>query len=292
MDKGRFLIETHLRTGQSIGALAKAHGVHRSWLYKRLARYRAEGDAGLELRSTRPKTSPTRIADRWEEEIVRLRKELSDLGVDAGAATIQIHLADAHDHVPSVPTIWRVLKARGFVTPQPHKRPKSSFHRFEAHFPNECWQADMTHVVVANDQVFEVLNIIDDHSRLCVASRAFVTVTSPDVDENHGNSPRSITEIPHPLSDEVDDKVHHNEVGPFKAGGAYANQPEGTHSPCSHREKTWKHTHSTNGDGRSPPSPDTSVGIARRSGPTSTGQGSRASELAQPLIPSSPIATT
>ena len=181
MDKGRFLIETHLRTGQSIGALAKAHGVHRSWLYKRLARYRAEGDAGLELRSTRPKTSPTRIADRWEEEIVRLRKELSDLGVDAGAATIQIHLADAHDHVPSVPTIWRVLKARGFVTPQPHKRPKSSFHRFEADFPNECWQADMTHVVVANDQVFEVLNIIDDHSRLCVASRAFVRVTSPDV---------------------------------------------------------------------------------------------------------------
>jgi len=181
MDKGRFLIETHLRTGQSIGSLAKAHGVHRSWLYKRLARYRAEGDAGLELRSTRPKTSPTRIADRWEEEIVRLRKELSDLGVDAGAATIQIHLADAHDHVPSVPTIWRVLKARGFVTPQPHKRPKSSFHRFEADFPNECWQADMTHVVVANDQVFEVLNIIDDHSRLCVASRAFVRVTSPDV---------------------------------------------------------------------------------------------------------------
>ena len=35
MDKGRFLIETHLRTGQSIGSLAKAHGVHRSWLYKR-----------------------------------------------------------------------------------------------------------------------------------------------------------------------------------------------------------------------------------------------------------------
>jgi transposase InsO family protein len=181
VDKGRFLIETHLRTGQSLGELAKAHGVHRSWLYKRLARYRREGEAGLELRSTRPKTSPTRIADRWEEEIVRLRKELTELGVDAGAATIQTHLADHHDTVPSVPTIWRVLKARGFVTPQPHKRPTSSYHRFEADFPNECWQADVTHVVVADDVVFEVLNIIDDHSRLCVASRAFVTVTSPDV---------------------------------------------------------------------------------------------------------------
>jgi len=181
MDKGRFLIETHLRTGQSLGELAKAHGVHRSWLYKRLARYRREGDAGLELRSTRPMTSPTRIADLWEEEIVRLRKQLTELGVDAGAATIQTHLADRHDTVPSVPTIWRVLRARGFVTPQPHKRPKSSFHRFEADFPNECWQADVTHVAVADEVVFEVLNIIDDHSRLCVASRAFVTVTSPDV---------------------------------------------------------------------------------------------------------------
>jgi transposase InsO family protein len=181
VDKGRFLIETHLRTGQSIGSLAKAHGVHRIWLYKRLARYRAEGEVGLELRSRRPKTSPTRIADQWEEEIIGLRKELSDLGVDAGAATIQIHLADTYDHVPSVPTIWRVLKARGFVTPQPHKRPKSSFTRFAADFPNECWQADVTHVVVAGGVVFEVLNIVDDHSRLCVASRAFVTVTSPDV---------------------------------------------------------------------------------------------------------------
>jgi transposase InsO family protein len=181
MDKGRFLIETHLRTGQSIGELAKAHGVHRSWLYKRLARYRREGETGLELRSTRPKTSPTRIADLWEEQIVRLRKELTELGVDAGAVTIQTHLADHNATVPSVPTIWRVLKARGFVTPQPHKRPRSSYQRFEADFPNECWQADVTHVVVADDVVFEVLNIIDDHSRLCVASRAFVTVTSPDV---------------------------------------------------------------------------------------------------------------
>jgi transposase InsO family protein len=181
VDKGRFLIETHLRTGQPIGELAKAHGVHRSWLYKRLARYRREGEAGLELRSTRPKNSPTRIAGLWEEDIVRLRKELTDLGVDAGAATIQTHLADGNDHVPSIPTIWRVLKARGFVTPQPHKRPRSSFTRFEADFPNECWQADMTHVVVADGAVFEVLNIIDDHSRLCVASRVFVTVTSPDV---------------------------------------------------------------------------------------------------------------
>ena len=73
-------------------------------------------------------------------------------------------------------TVHRVLR-RGASSPSnSKKRPKSSWHRFCADFPNECWQADVTHVEVADGVVFEVLNMIDDHSRLCVASRAFVTV--------------------------------------------------------------------------------------------------------------------
>jgi transposase InsO family protein len=181
MDKGRFLIETHLRTGRPIGELAAAHGVHRSWLYKLLARYRQQGDVGLEARSRRPLRSPTRIADRHEDAIVDLRKELTDNGFDAGAATIHAHLARRQTDVPSLSTIWRVLKARGFVVPQPHKRPRSSYIRFQADLPNECWQADVTHVVIAGGVVLEVLNIIDDHSRLCVESRVFTTTRSPDV---------------------------------------------------------------------------------------------------------------
>ncbi|MBV8959241.1 MAG: IS481 family transposase [Actinobacteria bacterium] len=181
MDKGRFLIETHLRTGRPIAELAAAHGVSRSWLYKLLARYRVEGDAGLETRSRRPHHSPARIAGDWEDDIVALRKELIDLGVDAGAVTIQSHLERRRATAPSTSTIWRVLKARGFVVPQPHKRPRSSYVRFCAELPNECWQADVTHVARADGGFFEVLNIIDDHSRLCVASRAFVTTRSPDV---------------------------------------------------------------------------------------------------------------
>jgi transposase InsO family protein len=181
MDKGQFLIETHLRTRRPIGELAKAHGVHRSWLYKLLARYRIEGSVGLEARSRRPRRSPTRIAGDWEDDIVAVRKELTDLGVDAGAVTIQFHLQHRRGNAPSVSTIWRVLKARGFITPQPRKRPKSSYKTFAAELPNQCWQADVTHVALADGAVCEVLNVIDDHSRLCVASRAFITVRSPDV---------------------------------------------------------------------------------------------------------------
>lgn len=179
MDKGRFLVETDLRTGRPIAELAAAHGVQRSWLYKLLARYRRE--AGLVARSRRPHRSPTRIADAHEEAIVALRKELTDAGFDAGTVTIHYHLSRRQAEVPSVSTIWRVLKARGFVVAQPHKRPKSSLRRFAAELPNECWQADVTHVALADGRFVEVLNVIDDHSRVCVESRAFVTTRSPDV---------------------------------------------------------------------------------------------------------------
>ncbi len=162
--------------------LAASHDVHRSWLYKLLKRYRLEGPAGLQARSRRPHRSPSRIVDRYEDEIVALRKELLDLGVDAGAETIRYHLQKRHEEVvPSVSSIWRVLKARGFVTPQPQKRPKSSYRTFCADLPNEMWQSDMTHFTIATGEVFEILNMLDDHSRLCVASRAFVITRAPDV---------------------------------------------------------------------------------------------------------------
>lgn len=182
MDLGRFLVETHLRTGKPIKELARSHGISASWLFKLYRRYRLEGERGLEPRSKRPRHCPSRIADCFEDEIVELRKKLSDEGFDAGAETIHYHLSRRHKKtVPSVSTIWRVLKQRGFVAPQPHKRPKSSFVRFAADLPNECWQADVTHVVLANGLVFEVLNVIDDHSRLCLASRAMLRVKAQDV---------------------------------------------------------------------------------------------------------------
>ena len=135
----------------------------------------------LDPPSRRPRRSPTRIADQHEDAVVALRKELIDLGVDAGPATIHWHLEQRGLPAPSTATIWRILKARGFVTPQPHKRPKSSYTRFEAELPNERWQADVTHWALADGTDVEILNIIDDHSRLCVESRVFRTVRSTDV---------------------------------------------------------------------------------------------------------------
>jgi transposase InsO family protein len=87
------------------------------------------------------------------------------------------------DCVPSVSTIWRILRREGLVVPQPQKRPRSSLIRFEAELPNEMWQADITHWRLAGGQDVEILNMVDDHSRLFVASRAFPTVKAADVVE-------------------------------------------------------------------------------------------------------------
>ena len=181
MDMGRYLVEAHLREGRSVAELAAAHGVHRSWIYKLLARYRTEGEPGLAARSRRPHSSPARIAAELDDEIVLLRKQLAEEGLDAGAVTIHWHLSRRHDTVPSVSSIWRVLKRRGFVTPQPKKRPRSSFVRFEADLPNERWQSDMTHWALDGGVGVEIVNFIDDHSRLCVASTTVPVTKAVDV---------------------------------------------------------------------------------------------------------------
>jgi transposase InsO family protein len=187
MDLSGYVINAVLVEGRSVKEVCESHDISRSWLYELIARYRQLGDEGLRPVSRRPRSSPTRIAPEVEDEIVALRKELTDLGVDAGAHTIHYHLQRRHRRrrraVPSVATIWRVLSRRGFVVPQPHKRPKSSWRRFQAELPNECWQADTTHWALADGSDVEILNVIDDHSRLLVASRAFVTAKAADVVE-------------------------------------------------------------------------------------------------------------
>ena len=176
------LVVTAVRVeGRSKAEVARAYGVSRQWVHELVRRFDAEGEAGLEPRSRRPHRVPLQTAPGLEEEIVELRKHLAEEGFDAGAATIAYHLERRHGTAPAVSTIWRVLHRRGFVTPQPHKRPRSSYVRFCADLPNERWQADITHWVLADGTEVEILNIEDDHSRLAVGSSCRITFKAADV---------------------------------------------------------------------------------------------------------------
>ncbi|WP_249383525.1 DDE-type integrase/transposase/recombinase [Mycobacterium sp. DBP42] len=110
-----------------------------------------------------------------------LREKLTAQGLDAGPITLQEHLAQQQLPVPSTSTIRRILHHHGLITPQPHKRPRSSYHRFAAEQPNECWQSDFTHWTLADGTDIEILNWLDDHSRYLLYCTAFTRVSGPDI---------------------------------------------------------------------------------------------------------------
>jgi transposase InsO family protein len=186
MSKARLVITAVVVEGRSQAEVARSYGVSPGWVSKLVARYRAEGEAAFEPRSRRPNTSPRSIDPSIVERIVALRHQLADAGADAGPDTIQWHLEHFHHVEVSTSTISRYLSAAGLVVPQPHKRPRSSYIRFEADQPNECWQSDFTHYRLAGvdgspASDVEILSWLDDHSRLALDVTAHVRVTGPIV---------------------------------------------------------------------------------------------------------------
>jgi len=181
MSKARLVITAVTVEKRPVSEVARTYGVARSWVYALLARYRAEGEAAFEPRSRRPKTSPAAISDAAVELIIRLRKELAGQGLDAGPHTIAWHLQHRHQVAVSPATVSRYLTRAGLVTPAPAKRPRSSYLRFEAELPNECWQSDFTHYRLANGTDTEVLTWLDDHSRYALSVTAHRRVTGPIV---------------------------------------------------------------------------------------------------------------
>lgn len=177
----QMVVDAVLLEGRRVREVARSFGVSKTFVAKLVKRFKEGGIEALEPRSRAHHSDPQKTTLEIEDRVVALRKELLDYGVDAGAATIQSHLAGEIGVTPSVTTIHRILVRRGFVTPQPQKRPKSSFVRFEADQPNEMWQSDFTEWRLTTGRKVEILNFIDDHSRLLVASRALSVVTGSDV---------------------------------------------------------------------------------------------------------------
>jgi transposase InsO family protein len=178
---GRYIVDAVVLERRSPTELARDHGISRRWVHKLLQRFKEGGYAALEPRSRRPHSCSHQTSTDVEAEVLRLRQELVAAGHDAGPETIAHHLIGQVEPVPSVTTIWRILKRNGLITPQPHKRPRSSFIRFEARLPNETWQVDATPWQLADGTPVEILNFEDDHSRLFLNAAAFPTIKAADV---------------------------------------------------------------------------------------------------------------
>ncbi|WP_250009979.1 DDE-type integrase/transposase/recombinase, partial [Actinoplanes sp. M2I2] len=179
----RRLVITAVLTGTSQAETARTYGVSQGWISRLMTRYAVEGEAAFEPRSRAPNTRPGATAAATVERVLALRKQLGEAGLDAGADTIAWHLQHHYDTVLSRATINRILVRAGQVIPEPSKRPKSSYIRFQADQPNETWQSDFTHYRLTRGDGrpgtdVEIITWLDDHSRYALHLSAHPRITA------------------------------------------------------------------------------------------------------------------
>jgi transposase InsO family protein len=164
----------------AVTRFCREYEVSRSWFYQVRARVAAEGIDGLQRRPRRLDRSPLAVPIEIEEIAIRLRKELAEDGCDHGPVTVRDRLLKLGIAAPAPATLARIFTRRGMVVPQPHKRPRSSYRRFQAALVHELWQLDAFDWPLLDGSPAVVFQLEDDHSRCLVASRTATGETSED----------------------------------------------------------------------------------------------------------------
>jgi transposase InsO family protein len=176
MSLRRLIVEVDT-DGLNVVGFCAEHGISTWFFYDLRRRFRVDGDVVLEPRSRAPQRVWNKTPADVEDLVVATRKRLEDLGLDHGPEEVAAELVSVVTKPPSTATAYRILKARGFITAEPRKAPKRSRRRFNAQRANESWQLDDTAWELADGTGVKILNVIDDHSRLLVASVAMATCT-------------------------------------------------------------------------------------------------------------------
>jgi transposase InsO family protein len=179
MSKARVIVLSVVHQGLTKAEAARKFDVSWQWVHTLVTRYETGGLDALEPRSRRPSSSANLTPEPTRARIVALRGQLHSGGLDAGPMTIAWHLEREGIEAPAISTIRRIIKDAGLIIPEPNKRPRSSFVRFSADQPNETWQSDFTHWTLADRTDVEILNWLDDHSRLLLSCAAHDRVTGP-----------------------------------------------------------------------------------------------------------------
>jgi transposase InsO family protein len=169
MSEREEFVRLALQEGANKSELCRRFKVSRPTGDKWIARFGAQGRAGLADRSRRPEHTPTRVAVRVEDLIVRMRQDHRAWG----ARTIRARLlAQGHSDIPNRSTVHAVLLRHGLIDPEQSAK-HTAFKRFEREQPNALWQMDFKgHFPLLSQQRCHPLTVLDDHSRFNVCLQA------------------------------------------------------------------------------------------------------------------------
>lgn len=155
--------------GRSVTQVARDWNVNRSTVHMWLARYEAEGFEGLANRSHRPAHCPHQMPAQVEIQLLEMRRARPYWG----ARRLALELArKGVEAPPSKSAVYRSLVRAGVIEPQPRRRRRESWKRWERAAPMELWQLDVVHgFLLADGTTAKALTGVDDHSRFCVSAR-------------------------------------------------------------------------------------------------------------------------
>ena len=156
----------------AVSTFCAEHGISRKSFYELRRRAGLEGPAAvLEPRSRRPRSSPSRPTDEVRSQAIGVRAALEASGLDHGPISVheKMHTMGLAQ-VPSTASLARVFREAGVARAEPKKKPRAAYRRFVYPAPNACWQLDGTEYVLTGGRRCVIFQLIDDHSRLAVAS--------------------------------------------------------------------------------------------------------------------------
>jgi putative transposase len=156
----------------AVTSFCDEYGISRESFYVILRRARDEGQAAaLEPKSRRPKTNPTKLSDDVKTAAIAVRVALEASGLDHGPISVHDKMkAMGLVDVPSIPSLARIFREAGVARKEPKKKPRAAYRRFVYPAPNACWQLDAAEYVITRGRKRTIFQLIDDHSRVAVAS--------------------------------------------------------------------------------------------------------------------------
>lgn len=146
-------------------------GISRSVFYKIRRQALEQGPVGAtEPGSRQPLNSPGRTDPEVIEHALAVRAWLIEQGLDAGPLSVLARMRRQGLNPPSRATLARAFTAAGVSKPEPRKRPRAANRRFVYPAPNCCWQIDAFTWSLADGTATTILQVIDDHTRLALAT--------------------------------------------------------------------------------------------------------------------------
>jgi len=168
-------VKLHLEEGFTQEAVTQEMGISLAALGKWLARYKAEGEQGLQDRHHGP--SAKKLPEAVREKILELKQEEPTRGVKRISQLLRrIFFLPA-----SSETVRQTLKEEGLVQSPPKPRRNLTRPRFfERATPNQMWQTDIFTFRLGGKYAY-VIGFMDDYSRFMVGADLFRSHTAENV---------------------------------------------------------------------------------------------------------------